>query len=155
MHEFVTSTTETKDITDEDVLEFVLDGRPIGILKPQSGTMAIMLSLTRGTQVDHQKASTFISMMFNLFETDEDRQHIEDRMMDPRDPFDLSAKGGLMEIFEWVLKETGGDRPPLEPSDYQPSRKATGRASTASTRAKASTSSPSRSRASSRSSSTG
>lgn len=148
MREFVTAARDQMEPDDSKVFEFTLDGREMRMYHPNTGQAAIMSTMIRG-EVKADDASNFITLFFNLFD-DDDRLYLQDRLMDRDDSFDLDSDGGMFDIFEALLEEVTASRPPASPTDYQSKRKPTGRGSTASTRAKASTSSTSRSRASSR-----
>jgi hypothetical protein len=147
MKEFVTAAKDTLgEVDEESVITFLHDGREVVFYEPGSGQAAIMMTMTRG-EVDAEKASTFLSLFFELMD-DDTRRYFEDRLMDRRDPFDLDSEGGVFDLWEYLMGEWSA-RPTKQPSDYQKPRSATGKASTARTSAKARTSSASRSRASS------
>lgn len=154
MQEFITAARDEFEPEESGLHVVKLDGREIALREPGTGQAAVMSTFVRGDMTP-EKVSTFITFFFNLLDTDEDRMHIEDRLLDRHDPFEIDSEGGMLDIFFWLLEEMSGKRPPVEPTDYQPSRRATGQRSTATTRAKASTSSTSSTRASSRSSKSG
>lgn len=147
MQEFVTAARDTFEAEPQSEITFMHDDREVTFFEPASGQLAIMMAFGRG-KITPMQASTFITLFFSMMD-DETKMYFEDRLLDPKDPFDLDTQGGVFDLWEGLTKEWSA-RPTREPSDYQPPQRATGRASTASTRAKASTSSPSRSRASSR-----
>lgn len=123
------------------------DGTEVKFYEPDTGSLAVMMMIAN-QKMTVQNMGTFIEFIFNLM--DEDTQvYFRQRLMDPADAFELNGEGGLMDIFK-ALTEEWSARPTKEPSDYRPAQRATGRASTASTQAKGSTSSRSRSAASSR-----
>lgn len=147
MREFLTAAKEDFEPEEQNEVRFKHDGKEVVFFEPGTGQAAIMMTFGRGSN-DHEQTATFITMFFTLMDN-ATRRYFEDRLMDPKDPFDMDTEGGVFDIWE-ALAEEWSARPTREPSDYQPPRKASGRASTASSRAKASTSSTSRSRASSR-----
>lgn len=147
MQEFVTAAQEDFEPEEQKEIVFKHDGKEVVFYEPGVGQAAIMMTFGRGGN-SHEQTATFITMFFNLMD-DATRRYFEDRLMDPKDSFDMDTQGGVFDIWEGLAKEWSA-RPTREPSDYQPPRKPAGRASTASSRAKASTSSASRSRASSR-----
>ena len=148
MLEFVTAAQEHLDEFDEDnAITFKHDDREVTFFQPSTGQLAIMTSLT-SSEMDVNTTGQFIQLFFGMM--DEDTQkYFRSRLLDRYDPFEMDGKGGIVDIFVGLTKEWSGGRPTKEPADYQPPRRATGKPSTASTRAKGSTSSRSRSRASS------
>lgn len=149
MREFSTAAREQFQPEDAEFFEVALDGREMKMYHPGSGQAAIMSTMIRGNTTP-KDAANFISLFFAMFD-DEDQTYLQDRLMDRKDPFDIDSEGGMFDIFEALLEDVSASRPPVEPTDFQPPRKSTGRGSTASTRAKGRTSSTSRSRASSQS----
>lgn len=147
MREFVTAARDTFEAEPQSEITFKHDGREVTFFEPGSGQLVIMMGFGRG-QIDHKQAATFIALFFSMMD-DETVTYFQDRLMDAKDPFDIDSEGGIFDLWEGLVEQWSA-RPTREPSDYQPKRTSTGRASTASTRAKASTSSTSRSRASSR-----
>lgn len=148
MKEFITAAKEAGgEVDEDDVITTMHDGKEVTFYKPGTGQQAMMLQITR-RKMDPETAGTFIALIFEMMEPDT-RQYFEQRLMTWDDSFDLEGEGGLVEIFEYLMEEWSA-RPTKQPSDYQPPQRATGKQSTASTRAKGSTSSRSRSRASSR-----
>lgn len=144
MREFVTAAKDTLGEVDEDsIITFKHDGRDVTFFEPSTGQQAIMLTMGR-RDMDKKQAGQFIALFFEMMDEETER-YFEGRLMDRRDTFDLDGEGGIMDIFEGLIEEWSG-KDTKQPSDYQPPRRATGRASTGGTRAKASTSSRSRSR---------
>lgn len=154
MQEFITAARDEFEPEEVGSHTIKLDGREIVLREPGTAQAAVMATFTRG-EMTAEKVSTFISFFFSLLPNKDDQMYIEDRLLDFDDPFEIDSENGLLDIFFWLLEEMSAQRPPVEPTDYQPSQRATGQRSTATTRAKASTSSASRSRASSRSSKSG
>lgn len=155
MQEFITAAREDFQPDTGKEHTILLDGHEIVLNEPNTSQAALMVTFVRGGEMTAQRMSEFMALFFSLVPLEEDQVHLQDRLLDVRDPFKLDSEGGLLDIFYWLMEQIEGGRPPVAPSDYQPSRRATGQRSTATTRAKASTSSPSRSRASSRSSKSG
>lgn len=148
MREFTTAVVEEGlEVDEEDVTTFKHDGREVTFYRPGTGQEALMLSMSQ-RDMEAKDAASFINLFFSLMDSDT-YKYFEKRLMDRNDPFDLDSEGGIFDLFIGLSEEWSG-RPTKEPSDYQPPQQATGKKSTASTRAKASTSSSSRSRASSR-----
>lgn len=148
MKEFVTAAKPNVGKLDKtSVIVMKHDDTEVTFFEPDSGSLAIMM-MVAGQKMTPQNMGTFIEFIFNCM--DEDTQlYFRRRLMDMSDPFGLSGEGSLMEIWK-ALTEEWSARPTKQPSDFRPARRATGRASTASTRAKAPTSSKSRSAGSSR-----
>ena len=148
MKEFITAAADTLgEVNDEDVIEFKLDDRVCTFYTPSVGQQAIMLAMGRRDTMDPRAAGTFISLFFEMAD-DETQRHLETRLMDRRDTFDLDSEGGIFDIFDHISSQWS-PKAPKRPADYQKSQSTTGRGSTAPTRARASTSSRSRSTASS------
>ena len=147
MKEFVTAARDTLGEVDEkSALTFKHDDKEVTFYEPSDGQLALMMAMGR-RDMDAKTAGTFISLFFEMMEP-ETQRYFENRLLDRHDTFNLSGEGGILDIFQYLGEEWGA-RPTKRPSDYQKSQRSTGRASTGSTRAKASTSSRSRSRASS------
>lgn len=146
MKEFITDAIEDIGVVDEeDVIEFKHDGRDVTFYVPSTGQQAIMLSMG-GRGMDTKAAGTFIALFFEMAD-DETQRYFNTRLMDRKDPFDLRGNGGIFDIFDHLTEQWSG-KAKKQPADYQKPRSATGRASTARTRVKASTSSRSRSQSS-------
>jgi hypothetical protein len=134
------------EVNEEDVISFKHDDREVVFFVPSTGQQAIMLSMG-GRDMDPKVAGTFIHLFFEMMDDDTQR-YFNTRLMDRNDPFDLDTEGGVFDIFDEITKEWSG-KAKKRPSDFQKSQSTTGRASTGRTRARASTSSRSRSTASS------
>lgn len=146
MKDFITEVQDDIGEVDvEDTLTFKHDGREVTFYKPSTGQAAIMLTMT-SREMDAKNAGTFIQLFFELME-EETAKYFQSRLLDRKDSFDLDGPGGIVDIFENISEEWSG-KDTKKPSDFQRSQRATGKASTAPSRAKASTSSRSRSRAS-------
>jgi hypothetical protein len=147
--EFITAAADSiGNVVEEDAVEFKHDGRVVKFYKPTTGQASIMMTMG-GRDMDAQQAGVFIQLFLELMDEDT-RRYFTGRLLDRNDPFsNLKSEGGLFDIWETLMEEWSA-RPTKQPSDYRPSRRSTGKSSTASTRAKASTSSRSRSTASSR-----
>lgn len=147
MKEFITAAKDTLgEVDEESKITFKHDGRDITFFEPSTGQQAIMLAMG-GRTMDVKTMGTFIQLFFEMAE-DETARYLQGRLLDRNDTFDVIGEGGIFDLFE-ALQEEWSARPTREPSESRASRRATGRASTGTTRAKASTSSTSRSRASS------
>lgn len=148
MKEFITAAQEDLGEVDEnDIIAFKHDGRDVTFFVPSTGQQAIMLSMG-GRDMGTKAAGTFISLFFEMMDDDTQR-YFQTRLMDREDKaFDLDTEGGVFDLFEYITEQWSG-KAKKQPSDYQKPQSTTGRASTASTRVRASTSSRSRSRASS------
>lgn len=147
MKEFITAARDTLGEVDEETkITFKHDGKELTFFEPSTGQQAIMLSMG-GRTMDVRMMGTFIQLFFEMADDDTAR-YLQGRLLDRNDTFDVSGEGGIFDLWEYITEEWSA-RPTREQSDSPSPQRATGRASTASTRAKASTSSPSRSRASS------
>lgn len=149
MKEFQTAARDSIGEVDEnDFVEMKHDGRVVKFFKPSPGQASIMLTMG-GRDMDLHQTGVFISLFLELMDFDT-RRYFESRLLDRNDPFSqLDCDGGIMDIWEELMKGWSA-RPTKQPSDYRPSRRSGGKTSTASSRAKASTSSRSRSTGSSR-----
>lgn len=148
MREFVTAAQRGDTRDDEEPITFLHDQREVTFYKPSSGQFMLMSSLGVG-DMDPRSVGTFIALFMELMEEDTQR-YFESRLLDRHDTFDIDSEGGIFDIWEYLAEEWSA-RPTKEPSDYQPPQRATGKRSTAPSRAKAgSTSSRSRSTAASR-----
>lgn len=148
MKEFITAAQEDLGEVDEnDVIAFKHDGRDVVFYVPSTGQQAIMLSMG-GRDMDTKAAGSFIHLFFEMMDHDTQR-YFNTRLMDRDDKgFDLDTEGGVFDIFEYLTEQWSG-KAKKKPSDFQKPQSTTGRASTGSSRVRASTSSRSRSRASS------
>lgn len=149
MKDFVTAAKGSigKKRDPKTATKFKIDGFPVTFYEPMPGQAAIMM--TMGTRdVNLEASGLFIQLFFDLMD-DATRRHLTTRLLDADDPFELESEGGIFDIWENLIKEWSGKKATKLPSDFQAPRRATGNASTASTRVKAPTSSRSRSRASS------
>lgn len=146
MREFLTAARDDFSPEDTDSVIMKHDGREVEFYEPSTAQAALLMQLGRA-KADHNSVSAFMALMFEIME-EGTQTYFQNRLMDRLDPFDVDGEGGLFEIWS-ALSEHWSARPTQAPTDYQPSQRASGRASTASSRAKASTSSRSRSRASS------
>lgn len=148
MKQFVTAASRGEVRDEEEVsTTFVHDGTEVTFFKPSSGQFMLMSSIGVGNR-DAKSMGTFIALFMEIMD-EATQSYFEGRLLDRRDPFDIDSEGGIFEIWEYLVEEWSA-RPTKEPSDYQPPQRATGKRSTAPTRAKASTSSRSRSTAASR-----
>jgi hypothetical protein len=148
MKEFITAAKDDIGVVNEDeAITFKHDGREVTFYQPSTGQVAIMMAMS-GRDMKGKEAGTFINLFFGMMEEDTAR-YFESRLMDRTDSFDLDSEGGIFDIWT-ELSEEWSARPTKEPADFQPPQRATGKRSTAPTRAKGSTSSRSRSTASSR-----
>lgn len=149
MKEFYTAAKDTLgDVTEEDLITFKHDGNEVTFYQPSAGQLAIMANIMNGAKDDPVLAGNFIQLFFAMMEEEDTLPYFRNRLMDRNDTFDIDGPGGMVDIFK-ALTEEWSARPTKQPSDYQPPRRATGRASTATSPVRASTSSRSRSRASS------
>jgi hypothetical protein len=90
--------------------------------------------------------ANFIHLFFELMD-DDTQLYFRDLLLDRKSGFGVYSDGGIFDIWENLMEEWSG-KDSEKPSASRPSRRTTGRASTANTPVKASTSSRSRSRAS-------
>lgn len=139
-------------VKDEDDLEVEEDGTSfkhwdtdVTFFQPSEGQMLMMLSMG-GRSMSKKQIGNFIHLFIELGDDDTQR-YFQDLLMDRKSGFTVTGDGGLFDIWEELVEEWSG-KDSEKPSDSPAPRRATGRASTASTRAKGSTSSRSRSTAS-------
>lgn len=148
MKEFLTATEdELGQVDEEDEIVFMHDGRELVFYVPSTGQQAIMLAMARRDS-DHRAAGTFIQLFFEMADN-ETQRYLETRLMDREDRgFDMDTKGGIFDIFDYISAQWS-PKAPKQPADYQKSQSVTGTESKAPTRARASSSSRTRSRVSS------
>lgn len=148
MKEFIAAVgNNVVEINEDEIINFIHEGTEVTFYQPGTGQLALMLGMVTG-KLDAKAAGTFIALLFEMME-DETQNYFRGRLLDRTDGFDLEGDNGLMAIFEYLTEEWSAVNPTKEPSDYQRPRQVTGGKSTATTRAKGSTSSRSRSRVSS------
>lgn len=145
MQEFVTAAREDFAPEVADAITFRHDDREVTFYRPTSAQLSIIAATANAD--DFQAAGTYLSMFLNMADEDS-RRYFYARLMDRNDPFDVEGEGGVQSIMEWLLEEWFA-RPTKQPSDYRRPSSPTGSRSTATTRAKGSTSSASRRAASS------
>lgn len=141
MQEFITAARE--DFTpdgEDDAITFRHDQRDVTFYRPTSAQLMIIAAAANSD--DFEAAGSYLSMFLNMAESDA-RRYFHARLMDRTDPFDLDSEGGVREIMDWLMEQWFA-RPTKQPSDYRASSSRTGSRSTATSRAKASTSSASR-----------
>ena len=137
MREFVTAAKDTFEAEEKVATTFLHDETEVTFYEPSVGKQAVMLGFGRGTTT-LESASTFIALFFSMMDA-KTRRYFEDRLMDDDDPFDLKSDGGIFDLWEALVEEWGGKATSPPSASSSPQRK-TGRASTATTRAKARTS---------------
>lgn len=147
MQDFVTAVNEDEVEGDEpESVTFMHDEREVTFYKPTTGQMALMMSMG-GRDMDLKTAGNFIALFLEMADEDSQR-YFQTRLLTRPEPgqpvFDLGSQGGVYDIFEKLGEHWGGKKS-KQPSDYAKPQRATGKASTATTRAKRSTSSRSRS----------
>lgn len=153
MKEFVTRLQEEEYEEEGETTAFMHDDTEVTFYIPDSGQLAVMLAMRNRAGENVDTAEVLIEFMFEIME-DETHRYFRSRLMARKDPFGLEGEGGLFEIFEYLAEEWSG-KDSKSPQDYLKSQSETGRSSTGSSRAKASTSSGSRRPASSTSSKSG
>lgn len=140
---------ERPDIEADDeanAISFNHWGVPVKFYAPSDGQEVIMLSMG-GRGMSKEAAATFIQLFIELGDDDTQR-HFRDLLLTRGTGFGFATKGGILDIWEGLIKQWSGKASP-QPSVSDKPRRKTGSASTASTRVGASTSSRSRSRVSS------
>jgi hypothetical protein len=146
--EFVTAAKPTAGKVDKSsIIDTKHDGHDVRFFEPDPGSLAVM-AMVANQKMNVANMGVFIEFIFNCMDP-KTQVYFRQRLMDPEDPFGLDGPGGLMDIFKNLTEEWSA-RPTKQPSGSQPARRSTGQGSTGATRAKGSTSSVSRSRASSR-----
>jgi hypothetical protein len=147
MKEFVTAAKPgTGTRNEDDAIEFLHNGTVVKFYKPNDAQQAMMLAMG-GRGMSLKAAGTFIQLFIELGDHDT-QNYFRDLMLDSESGFDLTEEGGLFDLWEYITEEWSG-KASKQPSDYLSPQRKTGRASTGSTRVRASTSSASRGRASS------
>ena len=149
MREFATAAREREAGEERETVTWLHDGTEVTFLQP-TATQMIIMAASAVADDDFAQAGNFLALFFELCDQPT-RRHFRHRLFDSEDDFDIDGEGGVGDLMEALLEHWSG-RPTKQPSDYRPSQSRTGRTSTATTRAKASTSSATRRVASSRSS---
>lgn len=147
MQDFVTAVRDEDEVEDGDEsVTFTHDDREVTFFKPSTGQMALMMSMG-GRDMDLKTAGNFIALFIEMADEDSQR-YFQSRLLERpgkgKKVFDLGSPGGIYDIFEKLGEHWGGKKS-KQPSDYARPQSSTGRASTATTRAKAPTRSRSRS----------
>jgi hypothetical protein len=115
--------------TDEDAIEFKLDGEVYRSLQPTPGqTVMIMTAFGDRTSINERVAGT-IDFFFGLLDQPS-AVALQHRLLDRNDPFELEQ---ITEILSYLMEEWTG-RPFTPPSGSTPSRVNGGQKSTASAR---------------------
>jgi hypothetical protein len=117
----------------EKVVEFDLDGTLLTARRPKTATFLALAEFSDGGNGWDQMHAVRTFMEESL--EPESRTHVQDRLADPDDEFDLED---IVPIVNWMVTEFS-TRPTSRPSGSPPPRKRTGKASTARSRSKAST----------------
>jgi hypothetical protein len=127
MREFKTAARQAVDPeAAEKPIEFEVDGEVWRAYKPTEGQLAwLMANATDFAKVEDQAAAS-INFFVGLFD-DDTRRLIAQRLLDRDDPFGLEEIG---EITEYLTEEWAA-RPTKPSSVSTPSRRSTGRKSTA------------------------
>lgn len=153
--EFITSVREFQRddkgliVDDREYHEFMHDDVKVRFAFPNPGQLGIMLSLG-GRNMGLENFGTFMSFFFALMDH-ETQRYFKDRMLDTNDTMsDLNEPGGIIDIFEYLTQEVWAGIPTKGPSDYRQSQRSTGNTSTGKPARRASTTSASPRRASSR-----
>lgn len=156
MKEFFTSAAEKmRDeqghiVDDREYHEFAHDGTTVRFAFPNPAQLGVMMSLG-GRNMKLENFGTFMSFFFALMDH-ETQQYFKERLLDPLDPIsDLAEEGSVVDVFEYLTKEVWVPALPTKgPSDYKQSQRSTGNSSTARPPRRASTTSTSPRRASTR-----
>lgn len=141
MKEFVTAAKSEDEA--EEGYTFKHNDREVTFYQPSKGQQTMMLSMG-GRDMSQDAIGHFIHLWINLGD-DATQRYFQDLLLDRKSGFDIDSEGGIWDIWEYLTEEWSG-KASQKPSGSQPSRRATGAKSTATTRVKASTSSSSRSR---------
>ena len=139
-------------VRDEDEDEVVEEGTTfkhwdtdVTFFQPSEDQFLMMLAMG-GRTMNTKQIGNFIHLFIELGD-DSTQRYFQDLLMDRKSGFTVTGEGGLFDIWEELVEEWSG-KDSEKQSDSPAPRRATGRASTAPTRAKASGSSRSRSTAS-------
>lgn len=118
MREFKAAVEEVSEETEEQYVEFKLDGRVMRAYLPTAGQLAFMLAaMGRGQTKDGRTAATINIMMESL--RDDDKDYFESRLL-TRDPKQRLGVETISEIFEYLVEEWFA-RPTQPQSDSAPS----------------------------------
>ena len=95
-------------------VSITLDDRKLTFIEPNSKTLLLLMSIYAEKDSGNQMLAlgNSINLMFNLLETDEDKNYLKRRMFDPRDDF---GEEEISDIFRYLIEEWSG-RPTEEPS---------------------------------------
>lgn len=156
MKQFFTSAAEKmrdadgQVVDDREYHEFEHDGTVVRFAMPNPAQLGVMMSLG-GKNMKLENFGTFMSFFFALMDHPT-QLYFKERLLDPEDPIaDLTEEGSVVDVFEYLTKEVWVPALPTNgPSDYRPSQRSTGQSSTVKPPRRASTTSTSARRGSTR-----
>lgn len=119
---------------------FMHDGTEIRYYRPTPGQIAVVMAMTADRQQDQSKVAGYVDFFFSVLD-EHSQQHFQKRLLDRRDPFDLTSKGGINEIIDGLLQEWAA-RPTRQSAVSSTSRTSTGPSSTQTIPESASSGSP-------------
>lgn len=135
---------------EENAHHIMLDDVDCKFYYPGDSQAMVLAASFRG-RLDGASMATLMGFMLDMADR-ETKEHLQDRMMDPMDPFELASEGdipSLMDMIEDLVETWSGKAQAKQPSSA-PQRSRSGTKSTGGSSQKGSTSSRSRSRAGSR-----
>lgn len=126
--EFETAAVRTaeEDEIDEGQL-LTLNGEELRYYRPGDGQIALVMAMTERRQADQKKVAGLIDFFFSIFDEDS-QKHLQARLWDRRDPFDINTKGGINDILDSLFEEWAG-RPTKRSIASTESRETTGHSS--------------------------
>jgi hypothetical protein len=134
---FTTAVHEAAARTEDETFHYTLDGKPLTVYLPTTAQLTMLLAATVDAdedEADPQSVATVIQAFMGMLDAKSQRL-VRRRLLDVDDSFDLST---IVEIIKGLAEDVVA-RPTRSPSDFLPSRQATGTSSTASSRPKGST----------------
>lgn len=127
MKEFITAASESlKDGSEEEALEFNVDGVLCRAYRPNDGQIAVLMATTSAKHLSEAEQVAGIINFFVAVLDDETHNFVVTKLLDRRDPFGLTE---VQDMIAWMLEEWSG-RPTKSSPGSTPSRQSTGRTST-------------------------
>lgn len=124
MKEFTTAVSGAEQ-SDDDAMEFNVDGTLCRAYRPSDGQLAFLMASTGR----HSNSQEQIAGLINFFVAvldDDSHNYVVNRLLDRKDPFGIEQ---VQAIMEWMVEEWSG-RPTRSPSVSTTSPPTTGQSST-------------------------
>src|SRR5687768_7429256 len=102
MLEFTTAVKDVEGETEEEPIEYDLDGVLMTAYRPSGGQFAMLLAMSSKYSTDEEAVAGLVTMFVNIHDP-ESQNHIANRLFDRKDPFDVSDVDRVLRglIEEW------------------------------------------------------